>query len=155
MTRDCSHVPVKASWSPAHSQVSPVEMPHRCTMSRLLREGSDRGASTAEFAIVLPAVVAIIALILVIARTTMVAMACQDAAALIARELVVSDNRPADERLARSSAQRLLGGDAHVDLTYEANSIIVQTGCPVVPDPLGALPRQVEGKAIGILEEGT
>ena len=154
MTRHLPRVSTTAPQSPVRSQASRVETPLMRTVSRLLRGGPDRGAATAEFAIVLPTVVVIIALILVVARTTMVVMACQDAAAVIVRELVVSDSRAHDGELANTLTQRLIGDDANVDLTYQADSIIVQTQCPVVPDPLGVLPQQVEGRAVGIVERG-
>ena len=121
-------------------------MPHAIRLAL----GSERGAVTAEFAIVLPAVVAVIAMILVLARFTVVSMACQDAAAVVVRELVIDDGA-ADDGSAASIAQRVAGDSTEVSLSYESGAVVVETHCPVVSDPMGVLPRQAVGRASGVL----
>ena len=124
-------------------------MPRR--IRHILR--SERGAVTAEFAVVLPAVVVVIAMILVLARFTMVSMACQDAAAVVVRELVVAQDSAVAEAPV-SIAQRVAGDATEVSLNYETDAVVVETRCPVVPDPMGLLPQQAVGKATGVLAQG-
>ena len=52
------------------------------------------GSATAEFAIVLPSIIAIAGLILAIGRVVIVSMDCQSAAAAAAREFVVTGDIP-------------------------------------------------------------
>lgn len=66
------------------------------------------GSATAEFAIVLPSIIAIAGLILAIGRVVIVSMDCQSAAAAAAREFVVTG----DESPARSIAADVAGGRA-------------------------------------------
>ena len=114
---------------------------------------SEHGAVTAEFAVVLPAVVVVIAMILVLARFTMVSMACQDAAAVVVRELVIAQDSAAAQA-PTSIARRVAGDDTEVSLSYQSDAVVVETRCPVVPDPLRLLPQQAVGKATGVLNEG-
>ena len=114
---------------------------------------SERGAVTAEFAVVLPAVVVVVAMILVLARFTTVAMACQDAAAVVVRELAIGQDSATGATPA-SIVQRVAGEDTEVDVSYETDAVVVETRCLVVPDPLGVLPRQAVGRATGVFSQG-
>lgn len=102
----------------------------------------DEGAATAEFAVVLPAVVVMLALLLYTARACVVQLECQDAAAAVARQLVVLDG---DVATARASA----GAGVHVAVAGEANRYVVTTTCRVVSDPLHVIPGSVRGNAVG------
>lgn len=52
---------------------------------------ADRGAVTAEFAVVLPAVAMVAMVLLCLTRTVTVSMRCQDAASAVVRELVTRE----------------------------------------------------------------
>ncbi len=106
----------------------------------------DEGAATAEFAVVLPAVVVMLALLLYTARACVVQLECQDAAAAVARQLVVLDGDVA----ARASA----GAGVHVAVAGEANQYVVTTTCRVVSDPLHVIPGSVRGNAVGVKQDG-
>ena len=54
------------------------------------RLAADEGAVTAEFAVVLPAVILVAVVLIALARTVTVSMSCQDAAAVAVREIVVA-----------------------------------------------------------------
>ncbi|UBY94305.1 pilus assembly protein [Bifidobacterium pseudolongum] len=114
-------------------------------LGRWLR-AHDEGAATAEFAVVLPAVVVMVALLLYTARACVVQLECQDAAA-VARQLVVLDG---DVAAARASA----GAGVHVAVAGEANRYVVTTTCRVVSDPLHVIPGSVHGNAVGMKQDG-
>ena len=90
---------------------------------------ADRGAVTAEFAVVLPAVAMVAMVLLCLTRTVTVSMRCQDAASAVVRELVTRE-----------------GGLSGAD---DGHSIRVTAQCPVLPDPFGVLPVKVTGSATG------
>lgn len=75
------------------------------------------GSATAEFAIVLPSVIAIAGLILAIGRVVIVSMDCQSAAAAAAREFVVTG----DESSSRSIAADVAGESPTSALPTTAN----------------------------------
>ena len=87
------------------------------------------GSATAEFAIVLPSVIAIAGLILAIGRVVIVSMDCQSAAAAAAREFVVTG----DESSARSIAADVAGGEPHVSIAHDGQSTSVTVECSVLP----------------------
>lgn len=109
---------------------------------------ADRGAATAEFAVVLPAVVAVAVLLLCLSRAVIVSMDCQDAAAAAARELVISGEEAVD---AAAMARAVAGDGVTASVTYGGDRVTVVTQCPVVPDPLGVLPTRVTGTASGVV----
>ncbi len=96
---------------------------------------------------VLPAVVVMLALLLYTARACVVQLECQDAAAAVARQLVVLDG---DVAAARASA----GAGVHVAVAGEANRYVVTTTCRVVSDPLHVIPGSVRGNAVGVKQDG-
>lgn len=103
------------------------------------------GSATAEFAIVLPSVIAIAGLILAIGRVVIVSMDCQSAAAA-AREFVVTG----DESSARSIAADVAGGDPRVSIAHNGQSTSVMVECSVLPGPLDVTPTRVTGNATAI-----
>ncbi|WP_240541454.1 TadE/TadG family type IV pilus assembly protein [Bifidobacterium santillanense] len=113
-----------------------------------LASGADAGAVTAEFASVLPAVLAMAVLICALARGVMVSMTCQDAASAAARAAVSAGGGEAGSEAA---ARTVAGRDIDVEIDYDDGAVTVVTHCPVVPDPMGVLPSLVTGKAVGVL----
>lgn len=113
-----------------------------------IRRRADEGAVTAEFAVVLPSVVAIAALILALSRAVIVSMDCQDAAAAAARELVVSGDAADPAAVARAVA----GDGASARVTRSGATITVVVQCPVLPGPLGIVPAKVSGEATGVTQ---
>lgn len=111
---------------------------------------ADRGAATAEFAVILPVVVAMVALILMVTRAATVAMTCQDAAGTAAGRIAVVENSQQRMQLAQSIVHEVAGSDAWVSIGNTNGSITVETKCAVIPDPLGVLPNQVKGHAVAI-----
>ncbi|MCH9276765.1 pilus assembly protein [Bifidobacterium amazonense] len=108
---------------------------------------ADEGAATAEFAVVLPAVVAVAVLLICLARTVVVSMDCQDAAAAAARALVVAG----DDADPHATARAVAGDDVSVSVAQDGDLATVTVQCPVIPDPIGVLPTDVTGKATGVL----
>ena len=107
----------------------------------------DAGAVTAEFATVLPAVVAVAVLLLCLTRTVAVSISCQDAASAAARAVVAGGGSADPSAAARTVA----GQSITVNVSDEAGRVTVVTSCPVIPDPLGVLPTKVEGRAVGVV----
>ncbi|WP_369345034.1 TadE family type IV pilus minor pilin [Bifidobacterium aquikefiricola] len=110
---------------------------------------ADSGTVTAEFAILLPVVMALAMLILGLTRTVIVGLNCQEAARVAAREIVVSENSARVSALVRSIA----GSAATVSLSEHADSITVSTQCPVIADALGVLPMRMSGRAVAFHHE--
>lgn len=119
-----------------------------------------RGTVTAEFAVILPAVVAMAALICVLGRAVILRVDCQDAAHTIARQ-AISDLTGGGEvpdafrDWALQTAHTLAGDAAHVDLTAGSGTettLSVTVSAPLVADPWGILPRLVSGRAVALLE---
>lgn len=110
--------------------------------------GDDEGVATAEFAVVMPVVVIMAALLLYAARACVVQLECQDAASNVARELII--NESADTQVI---AQASTGSSIHVQLSTIGNRIEVTTTCTVLADPLDVLPGTVRGHALGIRQE--
>ena len=104
------------------------------------------GSATAEFAIVLPSVIAIAGLILAIGRVVIVSMDCQSAAAAAAREFVVTG----DESSSRSIAADVAGGEPRVIIAHDGQSTSVMVECSVLPGPLDVTPTRVTGNATAI-----
>nr|WP_169241266.1 TadE/TadG family type IV pilus assembly protein [Bifidobacterium sp. DSM 109959] len=142
-------------------------MTYRCFRQWLARlpPGFERGSATAEFALVLPSVVAIAGLILALCRVVVVSMDCQSAAAAAARELVVSDALPdsgagfgaesgADSGGgggthgdAAAVASHVAGTEVSLNVEWGSRSVRVIAECPVLPGPLGLTPVKVSGEA--------
>lgn len=112
------------------------------------RLAADEGAVTAEFAVVLPAVILVAVVLIALARTVTVSMSCQDAAAVAVREIVVTG----DESDPVGAAQAVAGADSSVSVTYGSEAVSVTVSCPVIPDPLGVLPTVVTAEATGVAQ---
>lgn len=108
---------------------------------------ADSGAATAEFASVLPAVVAVFALLLGSSQAVVVSMRCQDAAATVARELIVAG----DDANPQATARAVAGDGVITQTRIDGGQVTVTVQCPVVPDPFGMLPTRVRGTATGVL----
>ena len=124
---------------------------------------ADTGTVTAEFATILPAVVALALLLLALTRTVMVSIGCQDAASAVARTAVTaggssgssgsSCSSGSDGGLAdpASAARAVVGDGITVHVSRSGDRVTVTTLCPVIPDPMGVLPARVEGRAVGVI----
>lgn len=113
------------------------------------RQDGDEGSATAEFALVLPVVVMLAALLLYMARASVVRMECQDAAATAARALVVKG----DEADVASIVSNTAGAASSVAVSGDVDATFTVTvACPVIADPLGVLPMTVEGSATGVAQ---
>ncbi|WEV63743.1 TadE family type IV pilus minor pilin [Bifidobacterium sp. ESL0732] len=123
---------------------------HRCAEWSRSRwwAHNDEGAVTAEFAVVLPAVMAMAVLLMMLARAVTVEMNCQDAASAAARVAVVSSS----DTEARLAAHDAAGGDASVSISRGFKQVKVTVSCRVVPDPMHVLPMAVVGKATGVIQ---
>ncbi|MCI1832695.1 MAG: pilus assembly protein [Bifidobacterium sp.] len=124
------------------------------------RGGGDRGAVTAEFALILPSVVMMAVLLLCLVRGATASMGCQDAASAAARQVVALESSirsgggyapGADpEAVAGKTAHAIAGEGATVSTHVDAGRIEVTVQCPVLPDSFGFLPVNVHGSAVGI-----
>lgn len=107
---------------------------------------NDRGAVTAEFATVLPAVMVIALVLMGLGRAVAVSMSCQDAASAVARELIVRGADADPTQIARSVA----GDGASASIDHAAGLVHVTVSCPVIPGPGNVIPAEVRGTAVGI-----
>lgn len=109
----------------------------------------DEGAATAEFAVVLPVVVVMTALLLATARACIVQLECQDTAADVARALAV--------RGAEGSAvtgARPFGDGVRVSVVEHDDRYEVTATCPVAADAMRVLPVRVTGGATALKQDG-
>lgn len=115
------------------------------------RDGQ-RGAITAEFAMVLPIAVVLMVLLLSLTHVVTVSMACQDAASSAVRELVVA-RVPAQSDQARNmvsaAARAVAGKGATATVSEDGGLVTVHTQCPVVSGMGNVLPASVRGSASG------
>ncbi|MCI1219089.1 MAG: pilus assembly protein [Bifidobacterium sp.] len=95
---------------------------------------------------VLPAVIVMAALLMSLARAVTVSMDCQDAAAVAARQLVITSGEADASAIARSVA----GADAATKVSHQKGTFTVNVQCPVLPGPLRVLPTHVHGSATGV-----
>lgn len=111
---------------------------------------ADRGAATAEFAVVLPAVAMVAMVLLCLTRTVTVSMRCQNAASAVVRELVTREGGLSGAGMSVNAvASGIAGEGAVVSVADDGHSICVTAQCPVLPDPFGVLPVKVTGSATG------
>lgn len=109
----------------------------------------DDGAATAEFAVVLPVIVVLAALLLYLGRASVVSVGCQDAAANAARALMVQGSGSGSQAVAQTAA----GDGVRIQVRTAGNGFEVIAHCAVVADPWGVVPRTVTGRAHGIWQE--
>lgn len=113
------------------------------------KDGSDSGTVTAEFAIVLPAVMALAILLLALTQTVRTGMICQEAANAAAREVVVHQGGGDPDAI----TARMAGGSSVLSRERSGHQVRVTLSCPLVSTPLGVLPPRIQGRAVAILEE--
>ena len=89
----------------------------------------DEGAATAEFAVVLPVIVMLAALMLYLGRASVVSVGSQ------------------------AMAQAAAGDGARIEVRPAGIGFEVIAHCAVVADPWGIVPRMVTGRAHGIWQE--
>ncbi|KFI65315.1 TadE family protein [Bifidobacterium cuniculi] len=111
--------------------------------------GADPGAVTAEFAVVMPAVILVVALLLYSVRACVVQLECQDAASNAARAAVVQGPDASLRDVAMQSAPSV----SQVDIVRADGRVRVEVRCKVVSDPMGVLPASVVATAIGVDQE--
>lgn len=104
---------------------------------------AEEGAATAEFAMVLPSVIAIAGLVLALGRVVCVSMECHNAAAAAAREVTITGN-DAD---AGTAAAHVAGAGVAVSAEHDADTVRVTVTCPVLPGPMNVTPINVTGEA--------
>lgn len=110
----------------------------------MIRNRYDRGSATAEFAVVLPAVMAMVLLLLALTRAIAVSLDCQEAARTVARSIAVAQT--VDDY---GSVAHAIAGDADVTVRDLPDRWEIRISCPLLPGPLDVLPAHVEGHAIG------
>ncbi|KAB8294401.1 TadE/TadG family type IV pilus assembly protein [Bifidobacterium avesanii] len=110
----------------------------------MIRNRCDRGSATAEFAVVLPAVMAMVMLLLGLTRAITVSLDCQEAARAIARSTVAAQSVED-----YGSVAHAIAGESDVTVHELPDRWEVRVACPLMPGPLGVLPLRVEGEAIG------
>ena len=112
----------------------------------------DAGTVTAETALALPALVAVLALALWTVGAVTVQLRCSDAAAGAARAAARGDRPDAVAALAR----RLAPAGARVDVRVQGEEVHVVVAAAVEPPALAAaVPAlQVSGRAVALVEPG-
>lgn len=111
--------------------------------------GVDPGAATAEFAVIMPAVVLMVTLLLYSVRACVVQLECQDAASNAARAAVVEGPGTSLQDIAMQSAPSA----SQVGVTRDGGRVRVEVRCTVVADPMGVLPATVVATAVGVEQE--
>ncbi|MBT1163188.1 pilus assembly protein [Bifidobacterium felsineum] len=109
---------------------------------------TDEGSATAEFAVVLPSVIAIAGLVLALGRVVAVSMDCSSAASAAARELVVTGDRSAAQHMASA----VMEADVAVAIRQSEQLVHIRVTCPVLPGPMNLTPAQVVGESTAIMQ---
>ncbi|MCH4160051.1 MAG: pilus assembly protein [Bifidobacterium sp.] len=110
---------------------------------------SDTGTVTAEFAMILPAVMTLVVLLLALVSAVTAHLDCQDAASAAIRQLVISQ----DVQQARDAALLAAGKDTIMKIQHSGKQVVITTTCPIVPDTEGWLPLSVNGRAAGLIDD--
>lgn len=114
-------------------------------------DACDEGAATAEFAVLLPVVVAVAALLLGLTRATVVTMNCHRAAAVVVRAETLQSGGDTSGGNASDAVTSMVGSDASVTVHQRDGVVTASVRCPVMPDPLSILPVSVTATASGVL----
>lgn len=118
---------------------------------------SDRGAITAEFAVVLPTIMLVAAILLSLGSAVMTRLSCQNAAGAAARVISSSLQADSDARArAVRAAKSAASSSATVTLKDQnqgVRGVAVSVSCPVFPGPLGIIPARVSGEAVGFPQD--
>ncbi|WP_152209224.1 TadE/TadG family type IV pilus assembly protein [Bifidobacterium cebidarum] len=108
----------------------------------------DEGSATAEFAVVLPSVIAIAGLVLALGRAVTVSMDCSSAASAAAREFVVTGDRAAAQRMASA----VMETDVTITVRQSEQLAHIRVTCPVLPGPMNLTPMQVVGESTAVVQ---
>ena len=112
-----------------------------------INSSKDSGAVTAEFAIILPAVVVLALTLFFVGKSVVNTMNCHDAAGQVAY-YVASHHNSKD---AQNIVSKVSGVNSSVKVKYVGNMADIVVSCPVVPDPLKVLPLSVEARISQVL----
>ena len=113
----------------------------------------DSGTVTAEFAVMLPAVIVIAMLILVLTRLAAVQVGCQDAArdaARVAQTLSTAHGVRGQDARIISAVQRHAGAYTSVAISEDAQAVRIDVTCPAGPGPLHIFPASLHGHAYAV-----
>jgi Flp pilus assembly protein TadG len=113
----------------------------------------DAGSVTAEFAVVLPAVMVVALVLLSLGRAVLMRVECQEAARSAAQVVSTSQKYDAKTLSKATSAAHAVSPLGRVALSETAHGVGVRVTCPILPGPLGIFPAQVEGHAAAIKQE--
>lgn len=108
-----------------------------------------RAAVTAEFAVILPVVAALIALLLGLGSAVGTRVSCQDAAAAGARALLSTPSllEGGREGAARAAALRLAPDGSQASLSRSGGVVRLTLSCPVGAGKIRILPARVRAQA--------
>lgn len=108
-----------------------------------------RAAVTAEFAVILPVVAALIALLLGLGSAVGTRVSCQDAAAAGARTLLSTPSllEGGQEGAARAAALRLAPDGSQASLSRSGGVARLTLSCPVRAGKIRILPARVQTQA--------
>jgi Flp pilus assembly protein TadG len=113
------------------------------------RRRDDTGTVTAEMAIGLVAVVAVLVTVLAVASASLTRVRCADAARTAARVATLGE----DDTTVRAAARQVAGPSASVTITRADGWVTVQVSAPVVAEgPFGGL--RATATAVGRAEPG-
>ena len=104
---------------------------------------------TAEFAVMLPAVIVVAMLILVLTRLAAVQIGCQDAARVAQTLSTAHGVRGQDARIV-SAARQHAGTYASVSISEDAQAVRIDVTCPAGPGPLHIFPASLHGHAYAV-----
>lgn len=109
----------------------------------------DPGAVTAEFAVVLPAVVVVALVLLGLGRGVIANVECADAARAAARQITTSTDADGGIAAARTAAVAVSAGSTAA-FTETTDSVTVSVTCPLLSGPLGIIPASVSATAVAL-----
>jgi Flp pilus assembly protein TadG len=115
---------------------------------------ADSGAVTAEFAVVLPAVIVVALVLLSLGRAVVARVECQDAARAGAKEIAVAEVVDAAATTRARAAAIAVSSQGKVTFSQSSSSVKVSVECPLLPGPLGIFPAHVGGVAVAIKQGG-
>lgn len=116
---------------------------------------ADRGSATAEFSVVLPAIVVLTLLVLSLGRAVLVRVECQDAARAGAREVATAQSFTSQTRQKALAAIEAISASSSATLLEEGNKVRVSVACKLLPGPMGIFPAAVHGEAVAVKQAGS
>ena len=132
--------------------MSGQDAPHAGAHDRVPRVAAagsrDRGTVTAELALALPAVVGVLAAVLLLVSAATVQLRCSDAARAGARAAALGE----DHALVTAVARRVAGEDATVRVQDGGEWVTVVVRRPVAGSVLGVAGLTAEGRATARVE---